>query len=223
MDPILFCLLKDISLFPHCQFFPLFWVIPVDIQISPIQNKTEQKRNKTQQSAWLRLPGQSLLHFLTYHYANILWNISLYFTFSTYAPLLRPLHSGFCLCHSSEGLTKVTKDLCVTKSNGQFSVHMFFHPAGAFDTIVSLWKILFTFGFHVSLLFCLSSYILGLLLNLLWGFFSTSWPLNVGGLRAQVFKTLLLLSISPKWFYLITHILQIHISTQKDSSVYPTV
>ena len=159
-DPTLFYLLKDISLFPYWQFPPLFWVIPVDIQISPI--KTEQKQN-TKQSAWLHLPGQSLFHFLTI--IPTFFEVLLLTSYSALPSSLKP--TPFRLL--SQPLFRGTYwslpcnfgNFCITKSNGQFSVHTFFYSSGAFGTIVTLFETFNSLGLHYSLLFCLSSYIPG--------------------------------------------------------------
>lgn len=222
MDPILFCLLKDISLFPHCQFFPLFWVIPVDIQISPIQNKTEQKRNKTTTCLtlsprtvttpfpYLPLRQHSLKYFSILHILRLRSSLET----TPFRFLSLPLFRGTYQSHQ--------RPLCYQIQWPILSSHVFSPSRSIWYNCLSLKDFIhFWLSRFSSLLFVFlrpgsppqSP------LRVLFNFMATKcW-------RAQgsVFKTLLLLSISPKWFYLITHILQIHISTQKDSSVYPTV
>lgn len=101
---------------------------------------------------------------------------------------------------------------------------MVFNPSGAFDTIVTLSLTFNSLGFHCLLLFRLSSDILGLLLSFLWGLFSTSWPLNGGGLQSSDFRLFCFLP-APPHVVLFNYIpsLQWQISAQNDSSVHPTV
>lgn len=193
-DPTLFYLLKDISLFPYWQFPPLFWVIPVDIQISPI--KTQQKQNN-KQSAWLHLPGQSLLHFLT-----IIPTFFEVLLFPSYSPLPSSLEATLFRLLSLPVFRGTYRSLpCsfgnfrVTKSNGQFSVHTLFNSSGAFGTVVTLFETFNSLGLLYSLLFCLSSYILGPLLSFLWGFFGVPLGVTLQNSPASVY--------TPKWFYLL--------------------
>lgn len=102
--------------------------------------KTEWKQNNTQQSAWLHLPGQSLLHFLT-----IIPTFFEVFPFTSYSPLPSSLEpTPFRLLSlplfrgTYRSLPCKFGNFHVSKSKSQFSVHTFFHSSGAFGTIVTL-------------------------------------------------------------------------------------
>ena len=176
--------------------------------------KTEQKQNNTQQSAWLHLPGQSLVHFLT-----IMPTFFEVFLFTSYSPLPSSLEpTPFRLLSlplfrgTYRSLPCNSGNFHVTKSNGRFSVHTFFHSSGTFGTIVTV-----SLKYFIHLAFAIPFSFVCLPTS--WGscsiLFEVPSGLSLQNSSASFYTPkMILFNYIPS--------LQWYTSTQNDNSVYPT-